>query len=634
MKPLRGKNAWPKLAVYDIEATDWVNVVCLCHVDEYGNREAFSTVERYLYWLYSDKFQGEHVWAHWGGHYDHRFIISYATQNEGWSWEAIQSGSLLVIVRVKAPNGRIISFCESARLMPDSVAKIGKTIGLDKLDVDRKHIEKLSMKETVTYCFRDCDIVIKGMQYLRTVLESVDADFAYTLASISTRWVRRSDVLQWMKFYDKAEGSINKWQYSTAMQSADKECLEAYFGGRVEVFRAGTFQKKLYYYDIRSSYPWSMTNDLPSYFIGTFAPPKSLTEALNHCGISEATIHIPKGTFYFPILPVRYKGKLIFPEGTFRGRWTNLELQALWDRGRYKGVKIQIHGQWRFQPKKFLKPFVDTFYKLRQQAITDGDTFRSYTFKIALNSLYGKLVETVDKRSIVYGDMVNEAIKKHGAQALDASGLPPGIYAVHSTVEGPFRHVAAGCYVTAYSRLRLLEGMEEAHKIGAAVYYCDTDSIVIDKKLPDTEDVLGSFKLEETLVEAEFLCPKVYRMRTESGKDIYKVKGMPIKGNTEEESKARWDIFTQNINHVAPTITNELIAHVREELEYHNKEVNNDNVIEFLSYKEGLSGFKSDLNRGSVEPRAIHLKRKLNNEDSKRIHTNMDSAPLYLEGSG
>ena len=634
MKPLRGKNAWPKLAVYDIEATDWVNVVCLCHVDEYGNREAFSTVERYLYWLYSDKFQGEHVWAHWGGHYDHRFIISYATQNEGWSWEAIQSGSLLVIVRVKAPNGRIISFCESARLMPDSVAKIGKTIGLDKLDVDRKHIEKLSMKETVTYCFRDCDIVIKGMQYLRTVLESVDADFAYTLASISTRWVRRSDVLQWMKFYDKAEGSINKWQYSTAMQSADKECLEAYFGGRVEVFRAGTFQKKLYYYDIRSSYPWSMTNDLPSYFIGTFAPPKSLAEALNHCGISEATIHIPKGTFYFPILPVRYKGKLIFPEGTFRGRWTNLELQALWDRGRYKGVKIQIHGQWRFQPKKFLKPFVDTFYKLRQQAITDGDTFRSYTFKIALNSLYGKLVETVDKRSIVYGDMVNEAIKKHVAQALDASGLPPGIYAVHSTVEGPFRHVAAGCYVTAYSRLRLLEGMEEAHKIGAAVYYCDTDSIVIDKKLTDTEDVLGSFKLEETLVEAEFLCPKVYRMRTESGKDIYKVKGMPIKGNTEEESKARWDIFTQNINHVAPTITNELIAHVREELEYHNKEVNNDNVIEFLSYKEGLSGFKSDLNRGSVEPRAIHLKRKLNNEDSKRIHTNMDSAPLYLEGSG
>jgi hypothetical protein len=76
------------------------------------------------------------------------------------------------------------------------------------------------------------------------------------------------------------------------------------------------------------------------------------------------------------------------------------------------------------------------------------------------------------------------------------------------------------------------------------------------------------------------------------------------------------------------------MEHVREELEYNDKEVNNANVIEFLSYKEGLSGFKSDLNKGLVEPRAIHLKRKLNNEDSKRTHSNNDSVPLYLEVGG
>lgn len=630
MKPLFDKNEWPKIAVYDIEATDWVKVVCLCHVDEFGNRQAFSTVEKYLYWLYSPKFKGSHVWAHWGGHYDHRFIIAYATKNEGWSWEAIQSGNLLVIVKLKAPNGREINFCESARLMPDSVAKIGKTIGLEKLDVDRKHIEKLTMKETVTYCFRDCEIVLKGLQYMRDVLESVGADFAYTLASIATRYVRRSEVLEWMKFYEQVEGSKNKWKYSSQMQSADEECLPAYFGGRVEVFKTGTFKKRLYYYDIRSSYPWSMTNELPAYFIGTFPPPRNINQALSHCGISEATVHIPKGTLYFPILPVRYEGKLIFPEGTFRGRWTNLELAALWERGKHYGVKITIHGQWRFEPLAFLKPFVDTFYNLRQEAIDAGDSFRSYTFKIALNSLYGKLVESVDRRSIVYGDMVNEAIQKYGAEALDSSGLPPGIYAVHTKVEGPFRHVPAGCYVTAYSRLRLLEGMEAAHRIGASVYYCDTDSIVTDKKLPEYEDKLGNFKLEETLDEAEFICPKVYRLKTTKGKFIYKVKGMPIKGLNDEESKARWDIYTQNINHVAPTITKELIEHVRQELEYMNKEVNEENAIEYLSYKEGLSGFKTDLNHGTVEPSPIKLQRRLNNEDSKRTHMGQDSEPLYL----
>jgi hypothetical protein len=226
--------------------------------------------------------------------------------------------------------------------------------------------------------------------------------------------------------------------------------------------------------------------------------------------------------------------------------------------------------------------------------------------------------------------MVNDAIEKHGIEALDSTGLPPGIYAVSSQVEGPFRHVAAGCYVTAYSRLRLLEGMEAAHKIGASVYYCDTDSIVIDKPLPEYEDALGNFKLEETLVEAEFICPKVYRLVTESGKFIYKVKGMPIKGLNNEESKARWDIYTKNINHTEPTITRELIEHVRQEIEFHNREVNEENTIDYLSYKEGLSGFKSDLNRGTVEPSAIQLRRKLNNEDSKRTHYGQDSEPLFV----
>jgi hypothetical protein len=617
MIPLKQTNEWPQLAVYDIEATDWVNVVCIGHVDELGNKKIFQSIELYIKWLFSPQFKGTHVWAHWGGHYDHRFIISYVTKL-GWNWQTIQSGNLLIIIRVKDPSGREILFCESARLMPDSVEKIGKTVGLHKMEVDRSDIGSEDINKVYEYCLRDCEIVLRGLQYIKKTFTSVNCDFAYTLASISTRWVRRSDVLEWMRFYEK--GPNGEWTYSSKMLIADEFCLPSYFGGRVEVFKAGTFKKKLYYYDITSSYPWSMTHELPTYFIDFFPAPKDkLERVLNYSGISEATVYIPRNTFNIPILPVRFEGKLIFPDGTFKGRWSNLELLELYKKGLRKGVKIQIHAQARYKPKAFLKPFVDMFYNLRKMAKEAKDEFSSYAYKILLNSLYGKLVENVERKSILHGsEIVNEAIKKHGHEKVIPTATP-GIYALHTTSLGPFRHVAAGSYVTSYSRLRLLEGLQLCIQEGGKVYYCDTDSIVTDKPIKSFEaenNELGSFKLEYVLDEAEFVCPKVYRGITEDGKEIYKVKGMPIKGLTEDEKRIRWDLYNYHLNNVSKKRIDRMnLSHEKRE---------------FYSSKEGIAGFMTDLNKGNISPRKTLLQRQLQNPDSKRIHNGENSKPITL----
>lgn len=615
MKPLFEKNEWPILAVYDIEATDWVNVVLIGHMDELGNKKVFKTIDEYINWVFSNEFKGTHVWAHWGGHYDHRFIIANVTKRN-WSWQTIQSGNLLIIIRVKSPSGREISFCESARLMPDSVEKIGKTVNLHKLDVDRSHMEKLTFDETVTYCLRDCEIVLLGLQYLKKVFTSVDGDFAYTLASISTRWVRRTDVLEWHKFYERINGRMI---YSTDFLQADDFCLPAYFGGRVEVFRSGIFKKELYYYDITSSYPWSMRQELPAYFKGFHPPAKDTLDALDNIGISEATVYIPKGLFYTPILPVRFKGKLIFPEGTIRGRWTNIELKALWERGSRKGVKILLHGQAKFEGKYFLKPFVDLFFNLRKIAKEEKDEFRSYAFKIFLNALYGKLVENIERKSILFGtDFVNEAIEKYGKESITVTSIP-GIYALHTNSFGPFRHVAAGCYVTAYSRLRLLEGMETCMKEGGKIYYCDTDSIITDKEIKSfTNDAaeLGSFKLEHKFIAAEFVSPKVYRAITDKNEEIYKVKGMPIKGLNSKEKLLRWDLYNYHLNKFSQERVNKLRLTKEQLMNY--------------SSKEGIAGFMTDLNKGKIDPRKQLLQRQLKNSDSKRIHHNNESKPITL----
>ncbi len=113
MKPLSDTRKWPKLAVYDIESEAWVNVTLVCHVDEYGNRKAFYDVRSYCNWLFSNEFKGDHVWAHWGGHYDHRFIIHEATLRN-WRWETVMSGGLIIIVTVthkKKRNG--LTLCET-----------------------------------------------------------------------------------------------------------------------------------------------------------------------------------------------------------------------------------------------------------------------------------------------------------------------------------------------------------------------------------------------------------------------------------------------------------------------------------------------------------------------------------------
>jgi hypothetical protein len=60
------------------------------------------------------------------------------------------------------------------------------------------------------------------------------------------------------------------------------------------------------------------------------------------------------------------------------------------------------------------------------------------------------------------------------------------------------------------------------------LYYSDTDSIVIDSKLPDNivGNELGQVKLEYTVEKAVFLAPKVYGLITTDGEEVVKVKGL------------------------------------------------------------------------------------------------------------
>ena len=605
MRPLKDSVEWPLLAVYDIETQDWTDVVLICHVDEYGDRVHFSTVSDYVDWLFYS-FKGQHVWAHAGGRFDHRFLIP-ELDRRGWDFRAAMSGGTIVLLTATAPHiKKKIYFADSFRIMPNALKAIGKTVALPKLDVDRGHMEALTEQERLDYCFRDCDIALKGLQYMRTALTSVNADFAFTLASIASRWVRRSPSVDFNRFYRPKNGTI---EYDPKMVEVDKWSEPAYFGGRCEMFRRGQFKGPIYYYDVVSSYPWSMQHDLPLYFQGYFPPPEKnspsdIERYLSYSGITEATVTIPRNRAC--VLPIRHEGRLTFPFGKARGRWTNIELMAALKRG----VTIEPHMQARFEAKPFLNGFVQTFYGLRKQAKADRDTFRTYAYKILLNSLYGKLVETIDRSAYVTSRWELERAKKEGAEVL--STKVPGVYCVQSQQEGPFRHVAAGSYVTAYSRLRLLEGLEAALAAGGDIFYCDTDSIMTNVRLDHlVGGELGAWEHEYTFDELELILPKVYKARTDDGKTLYRCKGVPIVRENEpaEYPEIRWHAFKEYARTGDP------------------------DMAKMLS-RDGLSGFVADINAGTLFPRRQPLLRCLKGSDKKRDWDGQDSWPLQLSEVG
>ena len=103
----------------------------------------------------------------------------------------------------------------------------------------------------------------------------------------------------------------------------------AYYGGRVEVFQSGIGLGKVFHFDVPGLYAGMMRKDLP---IGnpvyvdkvrgdTTTKSANFLKALklsNMCGFFTCDVVTPINMDY-PVLPVKYNGKLTFPLGTFTG---------------------------------------------------------------------------------------------------------------------------------------------------------------------------------------------------------------------------------------------------------------------------------------------------------------------------
>jgi hypothetical protein len=212
-----------------------------------------------------------------------------------------------------------------------------------------------------------------------------------------------------------ANHALRRWNISKEMRRTVEEKMSphiwealtcAYFGGRIEALKLGTFTNVLAY-DINSAYPaeiaslwsnkgiWTYTHD--------YVPEKF--------SIWHVEFNFPKDA-YFGLLPFREKsGSIKYP---LRGRGWYWFPEIAYAMERYPGSIKFIEGYYHEgQEKTSLQRVIPELYEKRRRYKEQGN-LAEYVLKITLNALYGKFAQKIgaaDYKNFVWAGWITSATR-------------------------------------------------------------------------------------------------------------------------------------------------------------------------------------------------------------------------------
>jgi len=349
---------------------------------------------------------------------------------------------------IKAAWGRKV-FVDSFNIWPMSAKKLGDAFNLKKLST-------ASMATDRAYVYRDCEIIRKAMQFAWKFIQGIGIDYLPpTLGGLC----------------------VKVWKSWGGENCHDSNALsrEAYYGGRVELFKPCNESKRIVWTDINSLYPFVMQKPFPAML-------EDCGKKLKKHGVARIRVNVPKTAL--AVLPYRNDaGRVVYPWGRFVGVWTVPEINA----AKANGTKVEkVFESWGTDDE--IRPYGTFVQKLYRQRLSSKSEAEKLFFKLLMNNLYGRL-----GTSGTIGRTVWQTEKNR------FDGVPYGTkvlvsYSMPLSEETNWAHAA---YVTAYGRLELLSYMQ---RIGAEnMIYCDTDSCIFDS--PDgvppfkTGSALGAMKV-------------------------------------------------------------------------------------------------------------------------------------------
>jgi hypothetical protein len=573
----------------------------------------FNTIEELLKHELVPENSGRWYFSHGGGNADHLFFLTSLIKGlepfgskDTWRIRPIPVGGKLLMIDISQGNYYQVTdkeglpvfiepgvpleawhsryswtFIDSIRIYQSSLAEIGRTIGLEKAKdqktvayLQREFVDKGLEKTTdlehysqankrkfyadvpldvlQEYNEQDCRILWEALdRYQITVLE-LGGQMGRTGASSAL------DV--WRRAYLSRDIHVNRTANDVV------EYGNAYVASRVEPFRlrfdAGRTRKRIYRYDVNSSFPASALRPMPAELHKYDAGPIDPKDFCDQFGLGEedrktnpvvlahVSIEVPavdergRPLKYaaVPPLPIRtgrwnsdktFVGENIyFPTGAWQCFLLTPDIELLLQ---YGGKITAVHRTWTFYPFDDLREFYLDVYRLRNKARKDGDRARQQALKLLLNSLYGKYAESEVKVEFRVNPTHADMKRWKGTRESDERTSPenpfyvpggdePEVFPVATKgMEFLFGNIARlerehtvyhrdpiiSAYITADARARLTRHLWSAIDRRGEIFYTDTDSTDVTVRLPVGTE-LGELKLEAIIKKAVYAQPKTY----------------------------------------------------------------------------------------------------------------------------
>jgi len=468
-----------------------------------------------------------------------------------------------------------VTFLDTLNYAKMSVEKLGKLIGVPKMKSPEfiGLYPKISTEwlEMIKYNINDSKVSCLGLKYLYVSFEKLGASPKLTLASTSMSLFRNRYLKE--SYYRHDENVL-------------MDIFEGYYGGRTEAFSRGEITK-YFYWDFNSLYPSQMLKEFPDPNTLRTNKLNRLDDIKNYEGMSNVTIHCPK--MKYPLLPIRFEGKLIFPYGTFKGYYTHVELRKALSLG-YKILKVHKCYYYLKTCKPF-NYFVTDLYAKRKKYKKENSPMEK-VIKITMNSLYGKFGEKFrDKDNILPFDHTVEELEKFDFwEFIDEK--KQYIRIKNDRLPSPHCIPIWATYVTAYGRILLHDALVKTNAV-----YCDTDSLMTKTKCKNSLE-LGKLKLEMFIEKGLIVKPKFYAV-TSNKEEIIKIKGIGTKINKKDFDNL---VTGKHINKSKLVMKN---------LFY-------EDGTPMITYDKFMK-VKESLRRGFIPNEIVQISKKLNLDDNKRI---------------
>ena len=393
-------------------------------------------------------------------------------------------------IRIQFDNGSKVTIYDSLKILPFSVEQISKAFGLPmkKLEIDYKaarEVNHILTEQEIAYIKNDVVIVAEALAIL----------FKQGLNKMTQGSNAMSD-------YKKVIGN-KEFTRHFPPPDYDADIRQAYRGGftYLQPKYADKDIDNGIVLDVNSLYPYVMHERLLPYGEGIFFEGEYKQDELYPLYVQMFRCNFELKENYIPTIQIKHSLSFCPTEylTSSNGEDVTLTLTSVdmeLFKEHYNLYNVEYFSGWKFKGStELFKPYIDKWYKIKQESTLNGNKPMRTLAKLMQNALYGKfaLNPRVQSKIPYYED--NRVKYRYG--------------------EVEYRnpvYIPVGCFVTAWARDKTIRAAQNCYN---RFVYADTDSLhLIGTDYPEELEIdpikLGAWKHESTFTRARFIRQKSY----------------------------------------------------------------------------------------------------------------------------